>query len=107
MATPPTVGRIVIYTLSEQDAELINGRRLAAGAHSREHSEHNGTVLHVGNQVTVHDSFPMVITRVLGSTALGEYLVNGSVVLDGNDLHWATSVKQGTGHRTWSWPVKA
>jgi len=32
--------------------------------------------------------------------------VNGQVLLDGNDLYWATSVANGPGARQWRWPER-
>ena len=87
MSQQPTVGRIVHYRLSEQDAEQITNRRRDAGA--------------VGNSVRAGDTYPMVIVGVWSPT-----LVNGQVVLDGPDTLWVTSVTLGDGPRTWSWPPR-
>lgn len=96
----PTPGRIVEYTLSEQDVEQINRRRRHAAEHMREHQEAQlGVVVHVGNRVEVGDVFPMVIVRCWGSTE--ESSVNGQVLLDGSDTFWTTSVSQGDGPRHW------
>ena len=101
MPIPPTAGRIVLYTLSTQDAELINSRRMQAAAHTT-HAE--GAQLHLGNTVAAGEVYPLVITRVWGAEVTSS--VNGQLLLDGNDTHWVTSVNQGTGPRTWAWPVK-
>lgn len=108
MATPPTIGRIVSYTLSEQDAEAINRRRKdarklnAAGVTLA--SQNLGAQIHTGNSVTEGDVYPLIITRVWGADATSP--INGQLLLDGNDVLWVTSVPQGTGPRTWAWPVK-
>jgi hypothetical protein len=100
----PTVGRIVQYTLSSMDADMINRRRAAATAHISEHREtNNGVMIHTGNAVAEGDVFPMIITRVWGNTP--ESGVSGLVMLDGSDMHWATSVCVGTGPRYYAWPI--
>jgi hypothetical protein len=110
----PTIGRIVHYKLSTQDAEAINRRR----KDSREHWQRTpgvtvkptGDQRHVGNAALPGDVFPMLITRIWGldldiQASTAERLVNGQVFLDGNDVLWATSVHEGDGERQYSWPV--
>jgi len=102
----PTPGRIVLYTLGKQDADEINKRRTDAQTHLqylRENS--NGVQVHVGNPVYEGDVYPLVITRVW-SRDNPTAAVNGQVMLDGNDLFWATSVQVGTGPRTFAWPER-
>ena len=94
----PTPGRIVEYTLSEQDAEAINRRRRHATTSGLAKAA-TGVQLHVGNEVAEGDTYPMVIVRVWGDTETSS--VNGRVLLDGTDDLWATSVGQGDGPRTW------
>lgn len=87
----PSKGRIVEYTLTRLDAEYINRRRNDAS--TNDNVGNSGFVLHVGNPVYKGDTFPMMIVKVNGE---GEYTtVNGQVHLDGNDIMWATSRKQG------------
>jgi hypothetical protein len=101
----PTIGRIVHYRLSAQDAEAINRRRNHAFNHrDAHHANANGVQLHQGNSVSEGDVYPMMITRVWGNEPTS--YVNGQVMLDGNDLHWATSVQVGEGPRTFSWPKR-
>lgn len=83
----PTVGRIVHYRLSESDVALIAAKRKAGGT--------------FGNGVREGDTYPMLIVRVWNPT-----LVQGQVFLDGPDTLWATSVAEGDGPRTWSWPKR-
>lgn len=92
----PTQGRIVEYTLSEQDAEQINFRRV--NARRKMGAGDTGFIQHCGNDVRPGDTFPLIITQVWGITE--ESTVNGQVMLDGNDVHWVTSVTQGHGERT-------
>lgn len=102
MTMNPTIGRIVHYRLSDQDAAQINKRRADASAHMAEHRENsNGVVVHVGNSVQAGDVYPLVITRTWGGSA-----VNGQVLLDGSDTLWVTSVTEGEGLRNWSWPPR-
>jgi len=101
----PSVGRIVHYTLSEQDAEAINRRRKdAATNRDRIADDAIGYVAHVGNVAEAGQVFPMLITRVWGNTPTSS--VNGQVSLDGNDVLWATSVAVGEGPRTFAWPPR-
>lgn len=94
----PTPGRIVQYTLSEQDALSINKRRKDAHTSGIAATE-SGAVVHFGNGVSAGDTYPMVIVRCWGSTE--ESSINGQVLLDGNDTLWVTSVSQGDGERHW------
>lgn len=96
----PTPGRIVEYTLTEQDADQINRRRKDAQANIAAGTVGNtGFSLHVGNSVSAGDTYPLVITRVWGSTEGSA--VNGQVLLDGNDTLWVTSRTEGEGEFHW------
>jgi len=86
--TVPTIGRIVHYRLDAHDAARITHRRTEAGI--------------PGNAVQPGDTYPLIITRVWG----GGSGVNGQVLLDGPDTLWVTSVTEGEGIRTWSWPMR-
>ncbi len=98
----PTIGRIVHYRLSEQDAAQINKRRADATSHMPEHRENsNGVVIHIGNSVWPGDVYALVITRTWGGT-----VVNGQVLLDGSDTLWVASVTEGEGPRNWFWPPR-
>lgn len=103
----PSIGRIVHYTLSEQDAAAINKRRAdaknlnAAGVTLA--SQELGAQVHFGNSVNAGDVYPLVITRVWGDRP--DSAVNGQVLLDGNDTYWATSVNLGEGGRHFVWPT--
>jgi len=101
----PSIGRIVHYCVSKEDAAAINRRRYHAHVHLDEHiANSNGVQIHVGNEVKEGDIFPMLITRVWGDTPT--CCVNGQVMLDGNDLFWVTSAIVGEGPRTYSWPKR-
>lgn len=100
----PTIGRIVHYRLTEEDATKINRRRLHASTHLQEHiANSNGVQIHVGNPASEGQVLPMVIVAVHGDS--DDALVNGQVFMDGNDLFWVTSVREGDGPRTFAWPI--
>ena len=94
----PTVGRIVHYKLSQQDADEVNRRRTGSG-----HGENwpEGAQAHTGNSVKAGDVFPMIITVVHS-----ESMVNGQVFLDGNDTLWVTSRSLGENEFDWNWPPR-
>ena len=107
----PTIGRIVHYRLSEDDAKQINRRRttgqaiatrIANGIQGEQWPL--GAQAHIGNEAHEGDTYPMLVTRVWGPNA--EAAVNGQVFLDGNDGLWATSVCVGEGPRSFSWPTR-
>jgi hypothetical protein len=103
----PTVGRIVLYSLSEDDAQRINKRRNDAVASAHEHKlnpEATGKQVHIGNIATAGDVYPMIIVRTWGITPTSS--VNGQVMLDGNDTLWVTSVSVGEGERRFAWPTR-
>ncbi len=96
----PSIGRIVHYTLTAQDAEQVNKRRKDAQENLEKIREDSiGYVLHVGNTATEGDVYPMLIVRCWGTTP--ESSVNGQVFLDGTDTLWVTSVGQGDQPRQW------
>lgn len=105
----PTIGRIVLYTLSERDALEINRRR-TTGPLIAERIKKNtpdssawplGAQAHIGDEVKEGDTFPMIVTRVFSSIA-----ISGQAFLDGNDCFWVTGATEGTGASTWSWPPR-
>lgn len=103
----PTVGRIVHYTLSEQDADAINRRRKdAANNATAIREDATGYIAHTGNQVEAGQVYPLVITRVWGDQPGSA--VNGQVLLDGNDTFWATSTSLGEvgDQRKYVWPPR-
>ena len=103
----PTIGRIVIYTLTDEDAAQINRRRTTGpeiarriGAAPREWPL--GAQAHIGNTVEQGMTFPMLIVRTWGEAP--ESAVQGQVFLDGNDTFWATSRVCGERPGDWRWP---
>ena len=111
----PSIGRIVHYRLSADDATQVNRRRTTGKSiadrmkdgvpmHETITAWPAGAQAHIGNEVSEGDTFPMQVVRVWGNTASSA--VNGQVFLDGNDVFWATSRTVGEGPGTFSWPVR-
>jgi hypothetical protein len=86
----PTIGRIVHYTLSAQDAAQVNSLR--------------GSATFRANQAFAGDVYPMLIVRVWGDQP--QSCVNGQVFIDGDFTLWVTSVAVGEGPRHFTWPVR-
>jgi hypothetical protein len=103
-APAPSVGRIVHYRLSEQDATEINRLRddtrvrMAAGG-----GYAPGVQVHQGNCASAGDLCPAVIVRVFNPASP---TVNLQVLLDGTDTVWATSRVPGDEPGQWSWPPR-
>ncbi len=105
----PTVGRIVHFRLTAEQAEQVAYRRADEGRHA-------------GNPVAAGSVVPMIITAVwpdeyAGNAHLSHHApgtqyestfgVNGQALLDGNDSLWVTSAPQhSTGFGCWFWPPK-
>jgi hypothetical protein len=105
----PTIGRIVLYKLTSQDAIEINRRR-TTGSLIAERIKKNtpdtsawplGAQAHIGNEVKEDDVFPMIVTRVWSASC-----VNGQAFLDGNDCLWVTSATEGSDGHQWQWPPR-
>lgn len=103
----PSIGRIVHFTLADYDAKEIERRRADARG-SGISGDKTGAQVHVGNPTTAGDVFPMLITRVWASPeeATEGTVVQGQVFLDGNDVLWVTSAKQGDGEHQWHEPPR-
>lgn len=108
----PTLGRCVIFKVTDEQAEAINRRR-TTGHSIAERIKLNcnsqtlwplGAQAHVGNSVSAGDEFPATVVRVWGDSP--EACVNLQVFLDGNDVYWATSASEGEANGMWHWPVK-
>lgn len=108
----PTIGRILHYRLSEQDATAMTRRR-TNGASIAERMKTEpaqwpaGAQAHIGNPVAIGTTVPMIVVAVwpneFGDGVPG---VNGQALLDGNDVLWVTSAKEGTEPGTWAWPTR-
>jgi len=105
-----TLGRIVHYKLSVEDAEAIGRRRTTvAGIHlSMEAGRWPlGTQAHIGNPASAGECYPMIVTKV-SPDQFGEGLdgVSGQVFLDGNDVLWVTQRTEGADPGQWAWPPR-
>ncbi len=87
----PTIGRIVHYTLTAQDAAQINALR--------------GSSTFRANPAYEGDVYPMMIVRVWGNSP--DSAVQGQVFTAGNFTLWATSVPLGEGPHTYAWPERS
>lgn len=92
MSQTPTIGRMVHYYLNSRDAELIEERRKETGT--------------LGNHAKEGQVYPAVVTALFDVGA--EVLLNLRVILDGDDLYWATSRHETTDESpgTWAWPAR-
>lgn len=107
----PTIGRIVHYQLTAQDAAAINVRRAdfkafeAGHAHPHEPGQPaaTGHIAHIGNPTHEGDVYPATVVRVFDPASPA---TNLQVHLDGNDAYWATSRCEGEGPGFWSWPPR-
>lgn len=120
----PTIGRIVVYVVSEEDAEKVNrrrtdGRSIAARLKSfitvggsTVFRWPEGAQAHIGNRVEGGMEFPATVVRdwAKESDAAAPENVNLQVFLDGNDVYWATGVKEDGAMDpqpgTWHWPPR-
>lgn len=95
-----SIGRIVRYILTKDDAQMINSSRVS----SRPANFPVGAQIQMGNGVSEGEIYPLIITRVWGDPENG--YINGQVFLDGNDLYWVTSKYPGGSPGTWHWPER-
>ncbi len=110
-----TIGRTVHYTLNESDAAEINrhrttGRSIAERMKvqvSQIETETpilgwpTGAQAHIGNDAQAGQVYPAVSVRVWSPG-----MANLQVLLDGNDVYWATSRHEGSEPGTWAWPPR-
>lgn len=96
--TVPEAGDIVLYRLTAADAANINRRRQdfheKGSADSR-----SGFIGHFGNWVQEGEVLPAVVARVHAEATV---TCNLRVLLDGNDVYWATSRAEGTDAGAWA-----
>lgn len=99
--TPVTVGRLVLYKLSKEDADAINRRRTNPESIAERLNNDNwpeGSQAHIGNHAQEGDLLPTIVVRVWENN-----MINGQVFLDGNDTLWVTSANQGPEAGQWDW----
>lgn len=90
----PTVGRIVMYKLSEHDVDEIYKRRVSKGFQ--------------GNTVATGGVHPAMVVNTWGTNP--DSAVNLQVFLDGDDSYWASSRTVARGQNDqgyFTWPVRA
>lgn len=103
----PSIGRIVHYQLSADDAQQINRRRTTGKSIAERMRAQpvplwpTGTQAHIGNEVHEGGVYPMLIVAIWSADC-----VNGQVFLDGNDVYWALSRGQGQQPGQWIWPPR-
>lgn len=102
--TIPSIGRIVHYVLTQDNADAINRRRQHASENTWIRENKIGAMQHIGNAVKAGDVCPMMIVKAWGDTQTSA--VNGKVELDGNDTFWVTSVSVGEGQGHFHWPKR-
>ena len=87
----PSLGQIVIYRLSDSDADAINRRRQHALSHLDQHrAEATGVLIHTGSTVNAGERYPMLVARVNN-----DMTINGVVFADGADPFWAPARQVG------------
>ena len=124
----PTIGRIVLFRLTAEQAEQVNRRRTSPGSIAERISDESwrhwpeGAQAQIGNSVAEGTVVPMIITAVWPDEFQGgahlfthdapvyqsTFGVNGQAFLDGTDSLWVTSAPQ---HETltgcWFWPPRS
>jgi hypothetical protein len=97
------IGRLVHYCLTEYDAAAIEHRRerVLHAQHDLQDPAGHELRLHAGSTVNAGDVFPMIITKIIGTDP--EPVVNGQLILDGDDGHWIVSVSPGHGPGRFLW----
>ena len=98
----PTIGSIVIYTLTPTDAQQVDDRRKHQVSIGGTVPRAGDSLRSTGNTPRAGDTCPAVVVRVFP----GADVVNLQVLLDGDDTLWRTSVHEGlsTEQGTWRWP---
>lgn len=101
-APKPSVGRMVHYRLSQQEADEINTLRKQAWTDVRSKTSNRNTKpARQGNDVVEGTVCAAIVTAVWSDNC-----VNLQVILDGNDSLWATSRSAGDQPGCWSWPER-
>lgn len=106
MSQQPSIARVVHYRLTEEQARQVNRRRTSSasiGERLVAGSWPIGAQAHIGEAVIEGETFPLIVTRT-GSAADGAAVVNGQVLLDGNDTLWVQGAVEGASPGCWFWP---
>lgn len=105
----PSIGRIVHYTLSAEDAAQINRRRTTGSSIATRITAREwpvGAQAHVGPEAAEGETLPMIIVKVHDAS---DGTVNGKVMLNGSDELWVQFAKASPGAQPgcWCWPPRA
>ncbi len=109
----PTIGRIVIFKLTQDHADAVNRRRTTGREIASRIAKNTddssawplGAQAHIGNSAFEGQEVPLIIVRIWPDGA-GVPGVNGQAFLDGNDVLWITSAGEGTENGQWHWPER-
>lgn len=102
----PALGRSVMYTLTEHDAQEINKRRADFQKWRGDtRYEDSGLQAHVGNTAQRGDYFPATVVAMFPKE--DDHLLNLRVLLDGTDVFWATSRERGLSAGQWHFHFEA
>ena len=90
MCTLPDIGQVVLYSLTEEQADEINRRRL------------NGSTPGYGPGVIPGDAVPLLVEARAAGYDDGLYAVAGPLLIDDDDENWwVTSVTEGVTPGAW------
>ena len=105
----PTLGRIIHYTLTQQDVDQIMRRRTSASEIASRMAATPpgwpaGAQAHIGNTVRPGQIVPVIIVAVWS-----EVCINGRAMLDGTDEYWVSSAmfSPEPNQGMWHWPERA
>lgn len=102
--TAPAIGAHVKYTLTQWNADEINRRRVDYDNFRRTNESggmprNTGHIGHTGNAAAEDQVYPAIVVRVFDPSVS---TANLQVLLDGNDVYWATSATEGEGPGHWT-----
>ena len=101
----PSIGRIVHYILTDQDAKAIGRRHVPGVGHGEGWPA--GAQAHVGNPHSAGQHVPAIVVVVWPNEYGPDFDgINAQVFLDGNESLWVMSVKEGTEPGSWHWPER-
>lgn len=99
----PTIGRVVHYRLTDEEAAKIN--RWRDQNKTNRGAIHAGSVGHVGNECSEGQAFAADVVSITEFPLRAA--INLQVKLDGNDTFWKRDADEGEGPGTWSWPPRS
>lgn len=103
-----SIGRIVHYMLTRDDAAAINKRRAdARNNHKIRNNYGLGSQVHFGTEHVYGQRLPMIVTKAWQRTGDDKkeiWFANGQVFLDGNDTLFVQGVVIGDQPGNIAWP---